>query len=244
METLADRAGMARLDEAAIEEIGLPLLAMMEHAGRHLAAVAREVGEAPFVLLAGKGNNGGGGLCAARHLANAGEDVAVLLAYPADDLTGAARTQLGILETAGVAVEVVDPGADAVEALARAARAAGADPPATLVDALLGYNAEGAPRPPLDGVVEAVQGTAGAAVVSLDLPTGLDATTGEAAEPVLDADVTATLAAVKRGLTVGRGPELAGRVCLCDLGIPEAAYDRAGLKRPGFGDGPEGRRWI
>lgn len=238
METLPGRAGMARLDEAAIEEVGLPLVAMMEHAGRHLAAIAREVGEAPFVVLAGKGNNGGGGLCTARHLANAGEEAAVLLAYPADDLTGAARTQLEILDSTDVRLEALDPGADPAEAIG------GPDPPGTLVDALLGYNAEGFPRPPLDGVVEAVQGTAGAAVVSLDLPTGLDATTGEASGPVVDADATVTLAAVKRGLTVGRGPELAGRVCLCDIGIPAAAYARAGLERPGFGDGPEGRRWI
>lgn len=244
METLADRVEMARLDAAAIDEIGLPLVAMMENAGRHLAAIAREVGEAPFLALAGKGNNGGGGLLAARHLANAGEDVAVLLAYPADDLTGAARTQLGILEAAGVPVEVLDPGGDSEDALARGAEAAGGETPATLLDALLGYNVDGAPRPPLDRVVEAVQGTAGAAVVSLDLPTGLDATTGEAPGPVVDADGTVTLAAVKRGLTVGRGPELAGRVCLCDLGIPAIAYDRAGLERPGFGDGPEGRRWL
>lgn len=248
MEDLPGRAEMAALDRAAVEDLGLPLLAMMEHAGRHLAAVARETGEAPFVVLAGKGNNGGGGLCAARHLANAGEDVAVLLAHSATERTGAARTQLDILGAMDVPVEVFDAEEDPEDALGRAARSAGADAPATLLDALLGYNAKGPPRPPLDGLIGASNAArvdeSALAVVALDLPTGLDATTGEAPGTVVAADATVTLAAVKSGLTVGRGPEVAGRVCLCDLGIPEAAYAQAGMERPDFGEGLEGRRWV
>lgn len=238
---LPGRPEMDRLDEVAVRDVGLPVVAMMEHAGHHLAWAVREVGDGPFLVLAGKGNNGGGGLAAARHLVNAGEAVGVLLAARPKEATEAFRVQLRVLDAMGLPITRLKEGIGVDEAMALALEG---DEAGTLVDALLGYHADGAPRPPLDRLVEAANaaGSDGAARVSLDLPTGLDATTGEAPGRVVRADATVTLAAVKRGLTLGDGPSVAGRVCLCDLGIPAVAYEKANLKRPTFG--PAGRRWL
>lgn len=233
--TYPGRDAMADLDRVAVEEAGLPILAMMESAGRHLARTVLEQGSAPYVVLCGKGNNGGGGLCAVRYLANrlgdesraderdeaapGSGDVVACLSSPADELAPAAATQLDVLEAAGVPV-----------------REAGRLPEAgTYVDALLGYNADGAPRPPLGDLVAAVD-DASATRISLDLPTGLDATTGEASGAVVDADHTVTLACLKRGLVQARGPDVAGQVVVCDIGIPAAVYAEASLDRPAFDD--------
>lgn len=218
-----DRERIAELDRVVVEEVGLPLLSMMEHAGRHLAAVAASEGEGPYVVLAGKGNNGGGGLVAARHLANAGREVTVVAAYPAEEMSRAAATHRRVLEAMEVpfAEEVPDAG--------------------TVLDALLGYNARGPPRPPLAALVEEANAL-DAVRIALDLPTGLDATTGITPGVVVQADATVTLAILKKGSVDGRGPEVAGRLCLADIGIPAVAYDESGMERPAFG--PEGRRWV
>jgi len=85
-------AEMRDVDRTAVEEFGLSLLQMMENAGRNLARHVRDTGHEPVVVLAGNGGNGGGGLCAARHLANREVDVSVVLDRSPENLEGAART--------------------------------------------------------------------------------------------------------------------------------------------------------
>ncbi len=194
---------MRAVDRVATETVGLPLLSMMENAGRNLAAVVRKRRDGrPVVVFAGAGGNGGGGLACARHLANHGVPVSVVVDRSPTELTGATGTQYGILDAMDVSV---------LEAVL-----ASTDDTLT-VDTLVGY-----------GLSDALCGrtadlarvcTDAETVVSLDVPSGVDATTGEALGSAVDADTTLTLALPKTGLGSNAGDLLLG-----DLGIPAVVY--------------------
>jgi NAD(P)H-hydrate epimerase len=205
-----DADGMREVDRVAVEEVGLELLQMMENAGRTLAGAAREMaGDGPVVVVAGGGGNGGGGLCAARHLANHGDDVRVVLDRDPGDLGGAAATQYRILGETRVPV-----GGDVdADALGEAG---------LVVDALVGYGLSGVLEGRAAYLVSAAN-RADARVLSLDVPSGMDATTGERPGPSVSADRTLTLALPKTGLTTVRDLRLA------DIGVPAGVYDQCGV---------------
>jgi NAD(P)H-hydrate epimerase len=179
----------------------------MERAGGGLARVAAEVGGGgPVCVVVGKGNNGGDGLVAARHLREDGHPVVVLSVAPAEELRGDAATNLGRL-----------PG-DAPEPFAPE-RLAGA---AVVVDALLGTGFEGAPRDPVAPAI-AVLNAQSARVVACDVPSGVDASTGEVEGEAVRAAVTATFHGSKVGLHVEPGKTHAGVVDVVEIGIPRGA---------------------
>ncbi|ELZ21103.1 sugar kinase [Halosimplex carlsbadense 2-9-1] len=196
---------MREIDRVAVEEFGVSLLQMMENAGRNLARHVRESGPEPVVVLAGNGGNGGGGLCAARHLANRELDVSVVLDRSPDGLDGAARTQYETLATMGVRV---DTGVDAL--VDREAE--------TVVDALVGYGLDGPLRGIAGELVTEVDGL-DTTVVSLDVPSGMVATTGERPGPSVDPDRVLTLALPKTGLS-----EIDCDLSLGDIAIPAGVY--------------------
>jgi NAD(P)H-hydrate epimerase len=218
---------MAEVDRLAVDEFGIDILQMMEQAGSHLAELVRaELGgnlrERRVIVAVGPGNNGGGGLAAARHLANRGASVRVVLARPVNRLTEAGRRQLATLlqMSVGCCVAIYDlPDEELDRELASAD---------AIVDALLGYRAAG---PPHDGVLWLVDRIARSAapVISLDLPSGVDADTGEVPGPAVRATATLTLALPKAGLFRSAGRDRAGRVHLADIGLPAALYRRLGL---------------
>jgi NAD(P)H-hydrate epimerase len=222
-----DAATMAEVDRLAIEVYGITLLQMMEQAGSHLAEVVRlELGgdlrNRSIVVAVGPGNNGGGGLVAARHLMNRGASVRVVLARPALRMTEAGRHQLATLISMGASccVATYDLTDEELEqALARAD---------LVVDAILGYNIHGAPR----GEVERLVGfivRSQRPVVSLDVPTGLDPDTGEAAGMAITAGATLTLALPKPGLLAAAGAGHIGKLYLADIGLPAALYAQLGI---------------
>lgn len=219
-------AEMREVDRIAVEEFGLGILQMMENAGRTLAGnVQAMLGGAGgrVAVLAGSGGNGGGGLCCARHLRNRGFAVSIVLDRDASALAGAARVQLGILLAAGS--RPVDP-SRAPEALRRAQ---------VVVDALIGYSLRGAPRGRTAELIELCNEHA-PRIASLDLPSGLDATTGEAPGAVVRPERTVTLALPKTGLA-----RAAGELYLADIGIPPEVYRPLGLSvELPFGE----RDWI
>jgi len=217
---------MREVDRIAVEEFGLGILQMMENAGRNLAEnVIDLVGETggDVAILAGGGGNGGGGLCCARHLHNRGFRVWVVLDREAAMLKGAARNQLRILRAAGV--QPADP-SQARNALDRAQ---------IVVDALIGYSLRGAPRGRAAELIDLCNERA-ARVISLDVPSGLDATSGQAPGQVVRPDRTLTLALPKTGLR-----SVPGELYLADIGIPPEVYQQLGLTvKPPFG----GRYWV
>ncbi|WP_280584971.1 NAD(P)H-hydrate epimerase [Halorubrum sp. Boch-26] len=219
---------MRAVDRTAVEEVGLDLPRMMEHAGRGLAeAVLRarptDRSEPPVTVLAGNGGNGGGGLACARHLANRDLPVQVVLDRAPTEVDGVTAEQLRVLEAMDVPIESVD-GASGLDADA-ALRG-------VVVDALIGYGLTGPPRGAAAELIEAVGGAA-ETTVSLDVPSGTTATTGETPGAAVEPDLTATLALPKTGLGT-----VSGDLLLIDLSIPQTVYECLDIEYGNpFGDG-------
>lgn len=213
---------MREVDRLAVEVYAIHLIQMMEQAGRALAELARRLlggtAEGRRVIVAvGKGNNGGGGLAAARMLANWGARVAVLV-EKADLLTGAPALQHRAARLAGAAELEERAAFDFVSR-------GGGD---LIVDALIGYGLRGAPRGWTGEMITQMNGS-GTAVLSLDVPSGLDATSGECFLPCVHAAATLTLALPKTGLLTSAGRAAAGALYLADIGIPPGLYGELGL---------------
>jgi NAD(P)H-hydrate epimerase len=225
---LLTAAQMAEVDRLAVEDFGIAILQMMEQAGSHLADLVRaELGGdlrgRRVIVAVGPGNNGGGGLAAARHLANRGASVRVILARPVNRLSEPARHQLATLIEMAVdcCVAIYDVPDEELDRELAAADA--------IVDAILGYRASGPPHDGVGSLVDRIARTP-APVISLDLPSGIDPDTGEAEGTAIRATATLTLALPKPGLFSPTGREHAGRVHLADIGLPAALYRRLGVE--------------
>lgn len=204
--TAVTTSEMVAVDRVAVDEFGIALLQMMENAGRNLAWHVRDMRPQAVTVLAGSGGNGGGGLCAARHLANRDIPVSVVVDRHPDELDGAARTQYETLAAMDVPVT------HGVDALAT-------QDVGLVVDALVGYGIEGPIRGPAAELVETLNETS-ATVVSLDVPSGMDATTGKQPGPCIEPNRVVTLALPKTGLS-----EIKTDLYLADIGIPAGVYE-------------------
>lgn len=213
-----DSAQMARVDQHTIERYGVGLLQMMENAGRALARLARQrflggdAHGATIHVLAGTGGNGGGVLAAARRLHGWGAQVQVWLAQP-QRLTVATAQQWSSLSHLGVVRGA--PGA----------AGQGAD---LVLDGLLGYSLRGNPLQTHATLIADVA-RAGAPVLAMDLPSGLQADTGMASQPTVTAGATLMLAAPKRGLLAQSAMLWTGELYLADIGVPPAVYGDLGI---------------
>ncbi|HUY75702.1 MAG TPA: NAD(P)H-hydrate epimerase [Ktedonobacterales bacterium] len=219
-------AQMREVDRLMIEDYDVALLQMMENAGRSLAELARlhlasSVAGRRIVALIGPGNNGGGGLVAARHLANAGASVVVALARAAPLPNEAPERQRRFLERMGLPGSELATAVDDLPDLLDAAD--------LILDALLGYSGRGAPREPIADVIHAAN-SARAPRLALDLPSGLDSDSGLPATPTLQAVATLTLAWPKRGLLAPTAQPFVGALFLADISIPAAVYQAPGVE--------------
>jgi hydroxyethylthiazole kinase-like uncharacterized protein yjeF len=214
---------VARLDAAATE-CGVTTLQLMEIAGWQVARCAwRHLGRPAGVsVVAGYGNNGGDGLVAARHLATWGCAVRVLVLGDEARVTGVVRDHVVSARRCGVDV-VVDADPSVVPGVVIEAE--------LIVDAILGTGLRSAPRELQASAIRAIN-ESGIPVLSVDVPSGLDATTGEAFDPTVHAALTCSLTAMKKGLRHGGGASHAGAVWVADIGMPATAWLRAGLDRP------------
>lgn len=219
---------MAEADRLAVEEFGISLGQMMELAGSSLARIVRQMVApedtgAQVIVLVGPGNNGGGGLVAARHLANRGVDVHVVLAQPVGRLHLAARERLLPLIEMRVRCCVArwDLADGELDRLL-----ADSD---LVVDALLGYSAVGPPRGTVHDLLERTSKSE-ATVLSLDLPSGINPDDGTPGGVAVRAAATMTIALPKRGLLTPAGRTHAGELYLADIGLPAALYARLGLQ--------------
>jgi NAD(P)H-hydrate epimerase len=213
---------MREVDRIAVEEFNLGILQMMENAGRNLAQLAMlqlKGDNRTISILAGSGGNGGGGLCCARHLFNRDYEVQIFLSKPRSSLRGAVKVQLEILESAGVKI----------------ASNAGLDgkleKSALILDALIGYSLNSAPTGAAAELIHLANHSS-IPIISLDLPSGMDATSGESPGISVNSESTLTLALPKTGLRKYRGS-----VYLGDIGIPPQLYRRLGFEPPAFARG-------
>lgn len=222
---------MREIDRRATEEYGIPSILLMENAARSTADVVagicanarRDCTEAraaargrlgPIHVLCGPGNNGGDGFGAARHLYNRGLPVAVHIFEPLDRFkgTGDSARQFEMAQRLGLRIYHWPAEQLPVAAgLWRQGR--------ICVDALFGTGMRPPLRPPYDDVVAAL-GAVRAPVVALDLPSGLDATAGEAPGPAVEALATVALGLAKTGYARDHGPLLTGEVVIVDIGLP------------------------
>ena len=208
------RQRIRELDRRAIEEFGVPGVVLMENAGRGVAdLLCRWADPTRVAICCGRGNNAGDGFVLARHLDLRGFDARVLLWSQPSDLAGDAAVNFRIVRESGIPLSVFGtdaPTADVAAVLATAE---------WIVDALLGTGARGAPRPPLDAVIRAVN-SAEKPVLAVDLPSGLDCDSGEPADPTVRARATATFVAHKPGFLVPEAAAFTGGVHVVDIGAP------------------------
>ncbi len=208
MTPILSAAAARAADAAATERWGVPSRVLMETAGRAVADAAERLapGGRRATVLAGAGNNGGDGFVAARVLHARGWTVHV--AHAPGDLPPDAQANADLARALADDRLVVEP-------------FAGHAPPADVViDALLGVGAGGPMRDDAVGAMAAWANAQPGPVLAVDLPSGLDATTGDAPDGAVRATETLALGALKVGLVVGRGPALAGRVRVAEIGIP------------------------
>ena len=200
---------MREVDRVMIEDLGIELTQMMENAGRNLTDLAiRRFAPATAVILAGSGGNGGGGLVAARHLANRGTEVRVVLAQPEEQMAPVPRHQLEILQRLGIAIEDE------------------AGPADLAIDAVIGYSLRGNPQGRHAQLIRWLNQQT-APVLALDTPSGLDVTTGDPADPCVAATATLTLALPKKGLLEA---SQVGELFLADISVPPSVYQRFGIE--------------
>ncbi len=211
---------MIEVDRLMVEEFGIQLVQMMETAGRHLAVLARErflEGDPVnknIIVLAGSGGNGGGAMVSARNLHNWGAKVDVFLTRPVSDLSGVIQVQAKTLQAMDIEPQTA---IDLKDAAA----------PDLIIDGIIGYSLQGAPRGTAADMINWAN-RLDKPVLSLDIPSGLDADTGEIHSPAIRAAATMTLALPKVGLK-GPGVEIVGEPYLADIGVPPVLYEHSTL---------------
>lgn len=217
---------MRRCDEAASARYHIPSLLLMENAARgSVDLLERCLGPMRnrwVLLLCGKGNNGGDGFAMARHLVNRGAVVDVLTLGPDTASQGDARGNLEILramerEHRGLRVRLLTASAQLEEMLRRH--------PAVVIDAMLGTGLSS----PIKGEIAellTVLNESAVPVVAIDIPTGIDADTGDVLGTALRADHTFTMGGLKRGLLLRAGREHAGAVHVVDISMPPEGFSR------------------
>ena len=213
------REQVRAFDKHAIEQLGIPAVVLMENAGRGTAQVLQSLGiHGPVVICCGKGNNGGDGLVIARHLASAGfSTLSLLFAWP-EGLSPDAAIQWNIVQKMGLPTQAwFDKKIDETKLAASLAQAD------WIVDALFGTGLTGPVRAPLDRVIELMNASP-ARVLAVDIPSGLDADTGEPLGATVRAEHTVTFVAPKIGFSRCDADAFVGRVHVIDIGIAPAFW--------------------
>lgn len=204
-----------KLDLRAQKEFGIPTLLLMENAGKAVSEEALKIiarKKARVAIFCGKGNNGGDGFCAARHLLAAGINPDVYLADRIDEVKGEAKVNLNILFRLGKNVfEVSEQNIDIVRRKIIKY--------SLIIDALLGVGLKGEVRGVVGRLIQLINSTS-ADILSVDIPSGLEATNGEVLGCCVKADKTITFVARKTGMLKASGRKFCGKIIIRDIGVP------------------------
>jgi len=207
-----------QLDKQAIEGLGIDSLFLMENAGRGVSQFVEEIlnkkNNDKVVVICGKGNNGGDGFVVARHLLNRGKSVSVFLLGKKTDIKKDAEANLKKLKALNCEVaEIADeksqkyfydilPNSD------------------ILVDAIFGVGLKGQIKGIASDIISAMN-KSNKPIVSIDVPSGLDSTTGEICGFCVKSTLTVSFTLAKRGFFLKNGPEYIGELSVIDIGIPK-----------------------
>lgn len=217
---------MRGCDAAAIEQYGIPGIVLMENASRGAVDEAEEffgpLRDAWIIIISGKGNNGGDGFCMARHFVNRGARVEVLTLGPDESSKGDAKTNLDILrrmekDSERLHVHLLSSTASLEEMLVKR--------PAFVVDAMLGTGLSSPVKGEIAEIIE-VLNRSGVPVLAVDMPTGINADTGDMLGSAVRAQLTCTMGGLKRGLLLRDGRSCAGDARSIDIGMPQEGYAR------------------
>ncbi len=214
------REEMQEIDRRAIEDLEIPALLLMENAGHAVAEAGLELLQSRSLervcVVAGKGNNGGDGLVAARHLQNLNciEDVTVFYTGSVENgkSEGEAGKNLQLLEHYDVPLHEVDPGQP--ENWLPDSEAS-----VVLIDALFGTGLSSEVRSPYDELIRSMNDLL-YPILSVDVPSGLDSDTGKPLGEAVEAYLTVTLGAPKQGLVRDEAIEYVGTLQIVDIQIP------------------------
>ncbi|MFH1858023.1 MAG: NAD(P)H-hydrate epimerase [Candidatus Omnitrophota bacterium] len=213
-----DASAMREIDLAAQEQYGIPELVLMESAGRETAQVALEKiknSNESVAFFCGKGNNGGDGFVAARHLYLSGVPIAVFYIGEKKFLKGSARINFEILERFGCLIQEIRDGADLQQQLLQHGTFQLA------VDALLGIGLKGEVQEPYRSVIHQINRLP-CPVLAVDVPSGLCASTGRVLGCCVQAEWTVTFGLPKKGFYAEAGPSVSGEVIIKNIGYPKA----------------------
>src|SRR5438093_10888505 len=214
---------MRRIDDTTIREFQVDVLMLMENAGRAAAVLARQmllgqtIGKR-VACLVGAGNKGGDGMVAARHLADWGAVVKVISGTSKDKMKSVPLGQLNIIEKMGIPILSTDYVLKDYD---------------LLIDGLIGYGLEGNPRDRVAVMIRDANAS-GRPILALDLPSGMNATTGEAYDPCIRATATITLALPKTGFLSPDSSQYIGNLYLADISIPQKVYQSFRLQKTLF----------
>lgn len=209
---------MRRIDDVAINGYGIASLTLMENAGSVVAEAAKKLlGRAKgkrVCAVCGKGNNGGDGLAASRHLINSGFEVDAYILAGSASLRGDPGFNLELLKHSGCTVEeIIDAG--------------GADKfirkfnYSLIVDAIFGTGFSGLQVSEPARTIISFLNSANCKIVSVDIPSGLDGYSGKVGDVAVQADVTVTLGLPKRGFFLHDGPRHTGKLIVRNIGFPK-----------------------
>jgi hydroxyethylthiazole kinase-like uncharacterized protein yjeF len=210
---------MADLDRVMIKEIGIDVPIMMENAALAVALETVELSKkkkAKVLVLSGHGNNGGDALAAARHLVNWGHSVLVVCASSKSKFRPNPLKQLKIIEKMKIPIKY-------------SGKDINFSKYDVIVDGLLGYNLKGNPRGKFAELIETANNSK-VQILAIDLPSGLDANTGEIYDPCIKAKTTVALSVAKKGLVVKKAKSYVGKLVVAYMSVPDVVYRKFGVK--------------
>lgn len=208
---------MQDIDGLAQEKFGIPSIILMENAGKEAARVALDMisGNTDVVCICGKGNNGGDGLVCARHLINKGLNVGTFLLGSPNALKQDPKKNYEMLKNSGTKINILKNEQD-FSLLNNCLNKTH-----LIIDAIFGIGLTGKVKEPYKTIIDLIN-QSNRPVLAMDIPSGLDATTGKKLGNCIKASKTVTFAFPKTGFVKNDGPDCVGEVVVADISIPKA----------------------
>lgn len=224
---VANSEQMREIDRQTISRFGVPSVALMENAGAEVAQVAvSEFNTSNPVIICGKGGNGGDGFVCARHLAMMGVQSKVFLLSDYDELKGDALVNFGILSKGfsgkiDIHSGIPDPNMSELSSAIQKCD--------LIIDAMLGTGLSKAPKETFSHAIELVNSVS-CPVLSIDMPSGVDGSTGQIPGISVSADVTCTFGLPKIGQLLNPGAGKVGKLLLSNVGFPSVLIEDPEIK--------------
>ncbi len=208
---------MKEIDQVAIGRYGIPSFLLMENAGRSVVDEIEHrfgpIAGAAVLVIAGKGKNGGDGFVAARHALRRGAHTTILFMGKESDVQDDVKTNYDILKKTRDANLTILRTFNRKEFFRKKFD--------VIIDAIFGTSFHGVVKGEFKSVIEWINLQHDSKIIAVDIPSGLDASTGEYSSTVVKACHTVTMALPKIGLYLGKGREATGSVSVADIQIPE-----------------------